>query len=123
MHETSFIIEKYDREICPYGNCNLSFAAALPLDFLVGTLASVLAAGAMYLLRDFKWRNLPLLGLLMPGVFNAFLVGWELTVYIGGGFWLNALYVALGEWIVLLTLGTALYAAFRVRHLDTRLFS
>ena len=102
---------------------NLSFAGALPLDFLVGTLASILAAGAMYLTRNIKLRNLPVLGLLMPGIFNAFLVGWELTVYIGGGFWLNAFLVALGEWIVLLTLGTALYAAIRKRNLDVRLFS
>ena len=102
---------------------NLSFAGALPLDFLVGTLASILAAGAMYLLRNYKWRKLPVLGLLMPGLFNAFLVGWELTVYIGGGFWLNALYVALGEWIVLLTLGSLLYRAIVVRGLDSRLFS
>ena len=101
---------------------NLSFAAALPLDFLVGTVASLLAAAAMYLLRNIKWRKLPVLGLLMPGIFNAFLVGWELTLYIGGGFWLNALYVALGEWIVLLTLGSALYVAIRVRRLDIRLF-
>ena len=102
---------------------NLSFAGALPLDFLVGTLASILAAGAMYLTKNIKLRNLPVLGLLMPGIFNAFLVGWELTVYIGGGFWLNAFLVALGEWIVLLTLGTALYAAIRKRNLDVRLFS
>ena len=102
---------------------NLSFAGARPLDFLVGTLASILAAGAMYLTRNIKLRNLPVLGLLMPGIFNAFLVGWELTVYIGGGFWLTALLGALGEWIVLLTLGTALYAAIRKRNLDVRLFS
>ena len=102
---------------------NLSFAGALPLDFLVGTLASLFSAGSMHLLRNFKWRKLPILGLLMPGIWNAFLVGWELTVYIGGGFWLNALYVALGEWIVLLTLGSVLYVAIRSRNLDIRLFS
>ena len=102
---------------------NLSFAGALPLDFLVGTLASCLAAGAMWLMRNLKIRNLPVFGLLMPGIFNAFLVGWELTVYIGGGFWLNALYVALGEWIVLLTLGSLLYTAIRKRGLDTKLFA
>lgn len=101
---------------------NLSFSGALPLDFLVGTLATVLAAGGMYLCRNLKVRNLPLLGLLLPGIANAFLVGWELSVYIGGIFWLNALYVALGEWIVLLTLGSTLYLAIRVRNLDTRLF-
>ncbi len=101
---------------------NLSFAGALPLDFLVGTLASCLAAGAMYLCRNLKIRNLPVFGLFMPGIFNAFLVGWELTVYVGGGFWLNALYVALGEWIVMLTLGIILYTAIRSRGLDVRLF-
>ena len=101
---------------------NLSFAGALPLDFLVGTLASCCAAGAMWFMRNIKIWNLPVLGLLMPGVCNAFLVGWELTVYIGGGFWLNALYVAIGEWIVLLTLGRLLYTAIRKRRLDARLF-
>ena len=101
---------------------NLSFSGALPLDFLVGTLASMLSAGAMYLCRIVKVRRLPVLGLLMPGIFNAFLVGWELMIYVGGGFWLNALCVALGEWIVLLTLGSVLYSAIRVRNLDTRLF-
>ena len=102
---------------------NLSFAGALPLDFLVGTLASVFSAGAMYLLRNVKLRKLPVLGLLMPGIFNAFLIGWELTAYVGGGFWLNAFCVALGEWVVLLTLGTLLYSAIRTRGLDSKLFS
>lgn len=102
---------------------NIGFAGALPLDFLVGTLASVLAAGSMYLLRNATVRKLPLWGLLMPGIFNAFLVGWELTVYIGGGFWLNSLYVALGEWIVLLSLGALLYSVIRKRGLDVKLFS
>ena len=102
---------------------NLSFAGALPLDVLVGTLASLLAGASMYLTRNLKIRKLPVLGLLMPGIWNAFLVGWELTVYIGGGFWLNALYVALGEWIVLLTLGSVLYSALRVRGLHNRLFA
>ena len=102
---------------------NLSFAGALPLDFLVGTLASILAASAMYLTRNVKWGKLPVLGLLMPGIFNALLVGWELNIYIGGGFWLNALCVALGEWVVLLTLGSILYSAMKIRHLDAKLFS
>ena len=101
---------------------NLSFSGALPLDFLVGTLASILAASAMWLTRSFKIRNLPVLGLLMPGIFNAFLVGWELMVYVGGGFWLNALCVALGEWVVLLTLGTLLYTAIGKRGLAGKLF-
>ena len=43
-------------------------------------------------------------------------------MYIGGGFWINALYVAIGELAVLLTLGSLLYAALRRRGLDKRLF-
>ena len=97
---------------------NLTFIGSLPLDFLVGTLATLGATASMRLLR-----RLPFLGLLMPALWNAFLVGWELSVYIGGGFWLNALYVAIGEAAVLLTMGTALYYALKARNLHTRLFS
>lgn len=102
---------------------NLTFAAALPLDFLMGTLATYGAAKIMWWTRNRKVKGYPLLGMLMPALFNAFLVGWELSVYIGGGFWLNALYVAIGEAIVLLTVGTVLYFAMKRRNLDTRLFS
>ena len=101
---------------------NLTFAAALPLDFLVGTIATYLAAKAMWLTRNITVGKLPLLGMLMPALFNALLVGWELSVYIGGGFWINAIYVALGEIAVLLTLGSILYFAMKRRNLDTRLF-
>lgn len=92
---------------------NLSYAMALPLDPIVGTLATVLATGSMYLMRNLKLKGLPLPALLMPALFNALLVGWELELYIGGGFWLNALYVAIGEAAVLLTLGTTLYYALK----------
>lgn len=101
---------------------NLTFAAALPLDFLVGTLATYFAAKVMWWARNWTVKNYPLLGMLMPALFNAILVGWELTVYIGGGFWINALYVSIGEVIVLLTVGTILYCAMKKRNLDTRLF-
>lgn len=101
---------------------NITFAASLPLDFLVGTLASYLAAKVMWLSRNVKVGELPLLGLLMPALFNAILVGWELTAYIGGGFWMNAVYVAIGEAAVLLTAGSVLYFAMKKRNLDARLF-
>ena len=101
---------------------NLTFSAALPLDFAVGTLATYLAAQGMWLTRKLRIRGIPLPGLLLPAVTNAFLVGWELTVYIGGGFRINALYVALGELAVLLIPGTALYLAMKHRGLDTLLF-
>ena len=101
---------------------NLTFAAALPLDFLVGTLATYLAAKAMWLTRKVTVKGYPLPGMLMPALSNALLVGWELTVYLGGGFGINALYVAIGEAVVLLTLGSAVYFAVRHRKLDEKLF-
>ena len=101
---------------------NLTFAAALPLDWLVGSLATFCAAWTMYLLRQAKIFGLPLVGLLMPALSNAILVGWELTVYIGGAFPVNALYVAIGEAVVLMTFGSLLYQAITKRNLQSRLF-
>ena len=99
---------------------NVSFAGALPLDFAVGTAATLLAAWSMWHSRAFTIKGYPLLGMLLPAITNALLVGGELSVYIGGGFWLNALYVAIGEVAVLLSLGTVLYYALKNQR--TRLF-
>ena len=101
---------------------NLTFSAALPLDFLLGTLATYLATQGMWLTRKLTIRGLPLLGLCLPAVSNALLVGWELTQYIGGAFAINAIYFAIGEAIVLLVFGTALYYAIKTRNLHIRLF-
>ncbi len=102
---------------------NLTSGLALPLDFLLGTLATLLATCLMWLSRRITIKGFPLPGLLMPAVTNALLVGWELSIYIGGAFWLNALYVAIGEAAVLLTLGSALYFALKARNLHTKLFA
>lgn len=101
---------------------NITYAQALPLDFAIGSLATLLATGVMYLTRRVTVKGYPVLAMLMPALFNAMLVGWELTVYIGGGFWLNGLYVAIGEAAVLLILGSALFYAIKARRLDERLF-
>ena len=102
---------------------NITFSGALPLDFLVGSLATWLAVSGMWLTRKWLVRGIPLTGLLMPALTNALLVGWELTVYIGGGFAINALYVAVGEITVLMTLGVLLYRAIKKRGLDNLLLS
>ena len=102
---------------------NLTYSATLPLDFLVGTLATFLAAEGMWLTRAWKVKGLPLFGLILPALFNALLVGWELAIYIGGGFIMNAVYVAIGELAVLLVLGSALYYTLLARGLDKKLFA
>ena len=102
---------------------NLSFFGALPLDFFIGTAATALATMAMYRFREVRlFKKIPLISLLMPALFNALLVGWELSVYLGGAFFLNAAYVAIGEAAVLLSLGTALYFLLSNRRLNGVLF-
>ena len=102
---------------------NITYAAALPLDFVLGSAATLLAAEGMWLTRKVTVHGYPLLAMLMPAIANAILVRWELTVYIGGGFGLNALYVALGEIAVLLVPGTILYYALKKRGLENTLFA
>ena len=64
----------------------------------------------------------------MPALFNAILVGWELTVYLGSttftmaAFWLNAIYVAIGELAVLYTLGWLLYKSMTRSGMARRIF-
>lgn len=102
---------------------NITNAGALPLDTLIGTAATLLATGGMYLCRKVRIKSYPILGMFFPAIFNGLLVGWELELYIGGGFWLNALYVAIGELAVLFTLGTLLYYAIYRRNLQGKIFS
>lgn len=97
---------------------NITFAAALPLDWLMGSLATLIAAALMWATRNIRIHGYPLPGILMPALTNAVFVGWELSVYIGGGFLINGLYVALGELIVMLTLGTLLLHVFEKRGLS-----
>lgn len=102
---------------------NITNAGALPLDTLVGTAATLLAATGMYLCRKVQIISYPLLGMFFPAITNAFFVGWELSFYIGSGFWINALYVAIGELTVLFALGTLLYYAIYRRNLQGKIFS
>lgn len=88
---------------------NFTSGAALPLDFLIGTIATLGATTCMWKLRGLSIKGYPLLGMLMPALWNAILVGEELSIYIGGGFWFNAICVALGELAVLLSLGTVVF--------------
>ena len=103
---------------------NLTFAGTLPMDWLGGTLATLIAAEGMWLTRNITIKGYPLLGMLLPAVTNAILVGWELTFYIGeASFWYNALFVAIGELIALLTVGSVVFFTVKMRGLDKKLFA
>lgn len=100
---------------------NLTSGAALPLDFLVGSIATAGAAICMWKTRNLTIHGFPLVGMLMPALWNAILVGWELTLYIDSGFGFNAICVAVGELAVLFTLGSVVYGTIKSRKLHLKL--
>ncbi len=83
-----------------------------PIDILIGTSATLIAAIFTYLLRKVKIFGIPILSLLSPVIFNAVIVGFELTFIftdVPGTFFINALWVGLGEIAVCLGLGIPFY--------------
>ena len=96
---------------------NFLFMDALPLDMLLGSLATLLAGLAMYLLRNIQWKKLPLLAALMPAIFNGVIIGLEIEIFFIDGpfhftsFLVQGGLVALGELVVCFTLGLLLYKA------------
>lgn len=95
---------------------NLVCFQALPLDIVIGSLATFLACLCMYALRNVRWFNLPVLALLMPVFFNGILIGLEIELFIGEGFSIvgfltTAGLVALGEFVVVTIVG-AFFTAF-----------
>ena len=94
---------------------NLVAVGVLPLDMVLGTSATLLAAVCSYALRKVHFFAVPVLSLLMPVIYNAVIIGLELEIfYIEGaftltGFLIQAGFVALGEFVVCVILGTPFY--------------
>lgn len=96
---------------------NFLFMEALPVDMILGSLATLLAGLAMYALRKVQWKKLPLLAALMPAIFNGIIIGLEIEIFFIEGpfhftsFLIQGGLVALGELAVCFTLGLLLYKA------------
>ena len=85
------------------------------IDAIVGTLATLFAAYFTYKAKDIKIKNVPVVSMLMPVVFNFFFVGAELGyLFMPDNFLLgtviNGAWVALGE-IIAVILGFFLIKA------------
>lgn len=85
-----------------------------PIDMVVGTLATLLAALCTRALRNVTIKGYPLLSMLMPVIFNGLFVGAEIAYFAGeNAFWQAfvpaSLSVAAGEAAVVLVLGTVLF--------------
>lgn len=94
--------------------CFLSnMLASAPIDMVVGTLATLLAALVTYKLRNIRWHGLPLLASLPPVLFNAVIIGIELTLLYYptnqiGIYLFNILTVGLGQIVSCSILGVLL---------------
>lgn len=87
----------------------------LPLDFIFGTLATLISCLLAYYFRKKLWFDLPILSLLMPCIANGIIVGLELMITFDMGmigFLTNFLFVFLGEFISCVLLGSLLYKPF-----------
>lgn len=108
---------------------NLLSVSMLPIDMVVGSLATLLAVLAMRRCRQIRVKNIPLVSALMPALFNGVIIGWEIETFLidgpfhFGSFLMQAGLVALGELGVLFVLGIPLGLLLEKRGLDKRLFA
>lgn len=109
---------------------NISSLSVLgPYDMIFGSLASLIAAVLMYLLRNKRLFRLPALSALMPALANGILVGFEIEFFfVEGGFHfgdflLQGGLVALGELGVLFVLGLPLARLIEKQGFDKKLLA
>jgi len=104
-----------------------NIGSGLPLDMIFGSLATLGATSCIYLLRNVKVANYPILSMLMPALWNGVIIGWEIECFFIDGpfhfasFLTQAGFVALGELGVMLILGTVLYYTIVKRNLDKKI--
>lgn len=85
------------------------------LDVIVGSIATLLASTTIYFLGKLKIKKSCLLSPLPPAIFNALLVGLEITLFMPSGtatftaFLISAVEVGIGELAVCFILGLPLY--------------
>lgn len=109
---------------------NISSLSVLgPYDLIFGSIASLLAAVLMYLLRSKRLFKLPVASALMPALANGILVGFEIEFFfVEGGFHFGDFLfqggcVALGELVVLFVLGLPLARLIEKQGLDKKLLA
>lgn len=106
---------------CILGNISSPFGI---WDIAFGSLATLLAAIAARKLRTVTFKGLPLLSIIMPVIFNALIVGAEITLLMPteeanfAAFVIAALEVGAGELVVCLAGGIPIYYALK----KTRIF-
>lgn len=109
---------------------NISSLSVLgPYDLIFGSIASLLAAVLMYLLRSKRLFKLPVASALMPALANGIIVGFEIEFFfVEGGFHFGDFLfqggcVALGDLGVLFVLGLPLARLIEKQGFDKKLLA
>lgn len=103
---------------------NIVSAGALPIDMIMGTMASFLAAVCIYRTRSITFKGMPLLSALMPAIFNGVIIGAEIEIFFIEGpfnflsFMTQTSFVALGELGVCFTVGLLLVKTIKNKKLE-----
>ena len=86
-----------------------------PLDIVLGSAATLIAAILTLLLRRFCIKGVPFLSLLPPVLLNALVIGFELSFLIPDGvsYLFSFLTIGLGELVVVIVLGIPLILLLR----------
>ncbi len=109
---------------CLLSNIWSAYGAA---DMIFGTLATLLACLCTYALRRVTLKGIPWLSVLSPVLFNAVIIGLEITAlapegFLWPAFWATAFSVGVGELAVCVILGVPLILVIRRLDLSRRFF-
>lgn len=89
------------------------------LDMVFGSFATLIAAILTFLIRNIKFKNLPLLAMFPPVIINALIIGFEIAFFFLPkgfyffGFLISALEVGVGQLIVCYGLGIPFYLTIK----------
>lgn len=103
------------------------------VDWVFGTLATLLAALTAQMLRKIVWKGIPWLSVLMPVIFNSLIIGFEIACLSDAGnfslsyvslsaFSAAAVSVGIGELVICFGLGIPLILAFKRTGTALKLF-
>lgn len=100
---------------CMIANLNSPYGVA---DVIFGALATLLASTCTRYTRNIRIKNLPILSLFFPVLFNGVIIGLEISMFLPEGFsWISfltfGLSIALGEAVVCYLLGLPLLSGLK----------
>lgn len=108
---------------------NLLSVGVLPMDIIIGTFATFVAASTAYLFRNVRIFSLPILSALMPVLANGILIGLDLELFLIDGpfhfssFLLQGGMVAIGEFGVCIILGLPFFKLLQKFNIEKALQS